>query len=57
MAENEEFLAIYDIVLLFFSDEKKKAEIINKMEEHIGSSIYAKIKLLFDKNIKSAVSE
>lgn len=57
LQENEEFQSIYDIVLLFFSDEDKKTEIISKMEHHIGSSIYAKIKLLFDKNIKSPANE
>ncbi len=58
LQENEEFLNIYDIVLLFFSDEDKKTEIIAWMEQHIGSSnIYSKIKLLFDKNIKSPANE
>jgi hypothetical protein len=58
LQENEEFLSIYDIVLLFFSDEDKKSEIIAHMERHFGSvSIYSKIKLLFDKNIKSPANE
>ena len=57
LQENEEFLAIYDIVLLFFIDETKKDDIIQKMEQSIGSSIYSKMRLLFDKNIKSAQNE
>ena len=34
LQENEEFLNIYDIVLLFFSDEDKKTKIIARMEQH-----------------------